>query len=77
MRTITLKTDDDFFDKVTRLSQELYVTKSEFIRKAISEYEKSLEKKKLQKQLERASYALRDYNSKIIKEFDDTISDGL
>ena len=39
MKTITLKTDDNFFEKVTDLAKQLHLSKSELIRRAVAEYE--------------------------------------
>ena len=46
MRTVTLKTDSIFFDKLTKLAKELHITKSEFIRRSVSEYEKYIYREK-------------------------------
>ena len=39
MKTITLKTDDTFFEKVNDLAKHLHLSKSELIRRAVAEYE--------------------------------------
>ena len=44
MKTITLKADEDFFEKVTLLAKTLHISKSELIREAIREYERNLYK---------------------------------
>ena len=39
MKTITLKADDTFFEKVNDLAKKLHLTKSELIRRSVAEYE--------------------------------------
>ena len=77
MRTVTLKTDSIFFDKLTNLAKELQITKSEFIRRSVSEYEKHLYREKLKTNIQEASRKVRESNMEVIKDFDTTIDDGL
>ena len=77
MRTITLKTDSIFFDRLTRLARELHITKSEFIRRSVSEYEKFLYREKLKSNIKEAAVKVREANMDIDKDFDITITDGL
>ncbi len=51
MKTITLKTDDIFFEKVNDLAKKLHLTKSELIRRSIVEYELLMEKKTMKEHL--------------------------
>ena len=77
MKTITLKTDDTFFEKVTDLAQHLHLSKSELIRRAVAEYEGVMQKREMKDQMKRASLRVRRASSAIIKEFDDSAADGL
>ena len=77
MKTITLKTDDIFFDKVSSLAKSLHLTKSELIRKSIREYENYIKKQMLKDQIKQASLNVRKANTKIIYEFDNLSNDGL
>ena len=77
MKTITLKTDNTFFDKVNALAKHLHLTKSELIRRSIAEYELVIRKREMEEQMRKASRLVRDTNRKINAEFDNTISDGL
>lgn len=77
MRTVTLKTDSIFFDKLTRLAKGLQITKSEFIRRSVSEYEKYLYREKLKSNIQEASRKVREANMEIVKDFDKAIADGL
>ncbi len=77
MRTITLKTDPIFFDRLTKLAKELHITKSEFIRKSVYEYEKYIYREKLKSNIQEASLKVREANMTIIKDFDTASGDGL
>ena len=77
MRTITLKTDDNFFDKVTTLAKQLHLTKSELIRRSISEYELTIQRQKMKEQMKKASMLVREENNKTMQDFNNTVDDGL
>lgn len=40
MKTITLKTKDDFFDQINQMALDAHISKSALIRKAIRSYQK-------------------------------------
>ena len=77
MKTITLKAEDSFFEKVTSLAQELHLSKSELIRQSIAEFEKNIKNKRLKEQMMHASLKVREANREIVEEFDGTVVDGL
>ena len=77
MKTITLKTDDTFFEKVSDLAKHLKLSKSELIRRAISEYEEVMQRRELKEQIKTASIRVRHANRVIDTEFNETLSDGL
>ena len=77
MKTITLKTDDTFFEKVTELAKHLHLSKSELIRRAVAEYEAVMKKREIKEQMKQASMRVRNASSAIVEEFDDSITDGL
>ena len=77
MKTITLKTDDGFFDKVTDLAKQLHLSKSELIRRAIAEYEEVVRRKEIKEQMKQASLRVRESNTVVNQEFDLTVADGL
>ena len=77
MKTITLKTDDGFFNKVTDLAKQLHLSKSELIRRAIAEYEEVMHRKEIKEQMKQASLRVRDANTVVSQEFDITTADGL
>ena len=77
MKTITLKADEDFFEKVTLLAKTLHISKSELIREAIREYERNLYKKNVKKRIQKASLKVRKSIESEIKELEATNLDGL
>ena len=77
MKTITLKTDDTFFNKVSNLAKELHLSKSELIRRSVAEYETVMIRRKMKEQFKIASLNVRKTNRKINDEFEHTIHDGL
>ena len=77
MKTITLKTDDTFFEKVNDLAKRLHLTKSELIRRSIAEYELLMEKKTMKAQMKSASLRVRESNKEMTDHFDETLEDGL
>ena len=77
MKTITLKTDDSFFEKVNTLAKHLHLSKSELIRRSIAEYERQMKKKEMKEQMRIASMRVREANLEIISEFDEILDDGL
>jgi len=77
MKTVTLKTDDNFFEKLTVLAKELHLTKSELIRRAVSEYEKHIQRQRLKNRFKEASFKVRESNAKLTEEFETTLLDGL
>ena len=77
MKTITLKTEDSFFEKVTSLAKELHMSKSELIRQSIAEFEKNVKNKKLKEKMMHSSLKVREANKKIVNDFNATVEDGL
>ena len=77
MKTITLKTDDTFFEQVTLLAKSLHLSKSELIRRSVREYENYIKKQELKEQIKQASLNVREANEQIIQDFDALIDDGL
>ena len=77
MKTITLKTDDTFFEQVTLLAKGLHLSKSELIRRSVREYENYIKKQELKNQIKQASLNVREANEQIIQDFDALIDDGL
>ena len=77
MHTITLKSDDTFYDMLESMVEKLKITKSELIRRSVLNYKKSLEKERLIEQVRTASFKVRDESIKSAREFNTTVDDGL
>ena len=77
MPTITLKSDDNFYNTLEDMVKTLHTTKSDLIRKAVVYYKDALEKERLKEQIKNASFKVRVESLKISQEFEPTLSDGL
>ena len=77
MHTITLKSDDAFYNTLDEMVKSLHTTKSDLIRKAVVYYKGALEKERLKEQIINASFRVREESLKISQEFETTINDGL
>ena len=77
MHTITLKSDDAFYNTLEDMVKMLQTTKSDLIRKAVIYYKDALEKEKLKEQIRNASFKVREESIKISQEFEHTLDDGL
>ncbi len=72
MKTITLKTEEDFFEYLDKLSKNLGKPKSQIIREAVLEYGEKIKREKIHKKMENLAKKLsKDKNYlKEIKEFE-------
>jgi len=77
VHTITLKSDDAFYNTLDEMVKSLHTTKSDLIRKAVVYYKGALEKERLKEQIINASFRVREESLKISQEFETTINDGL
>lgn len=77
MHTITLKSDDNFFEMLNDMVKATNTTRSELIRKAVISYKENLEKEQLKKQIQKASMKVRNESLKTAQEFDNTLEDGI
>jgi hypothetical protein len=77
MHTITLKSDDTFYNTLEDMVKTLDTTKSDLIRKAVVYYKNALEKERLKEQIKSASFNVKQESSKISQEFEYTLNDGL
>jgi len=77
MHTITLKSDDNFYEMLNEMVATLHTTKSDLIRKSVIHYKSVLEKEKLKQQIKNASYKTRKDSLSVLKEFDESLEDGL
>jgi predicted transcriptional regulator len=77
MHTVTLKADNQLYQQISQMAEELHLSKSELIRKALAAYQENLSKNKMQHALQSSSLQVRDANTMINKELDEFIFDGL
>ncbi|RLA58352.1 MAG: DNA-binding protein [Epsilonproteobacteria bacterium] len=77
MHTITLKSDDNFYNTLNDMVTTLKTTKSDLIRKAVIYYKDVLEKEKLKAQMKQASFKVRNESLKISQEFGNSLDDGV
>ncbi len=77
MHTITLKSDDNFYNMLNNMVKKLNITKSELIRRSVVHYQDILEKEKLKEQIKTASFKVRDESIKTSENFEDSVDDGL
>lgn len=77
MHTLTLKTDDTFYEMLNDMVKKLGITKSELVRRSITHYRESLAEEQLKERMKNASLKVRDHSMKINREFDATLEDGL
>ncbi len=70
MKTITLKTKDDFFDQINQMALDAHISKSALIRKAIRSYQKNLEKQKIIKQMQKSSFETRGLDAELKHDFE-------
>lgn len=77
MHTITLKSDDNFYNTLNDMVKTLGSTKSEVIRRAVLYYKNVLERERLKQQIKQASFKVREESLKISQEFENSLHDGL
>ncbi len=77
MKTITLKTDDKFFEKINNLAKQFHLTKSELIRRSVAEYASIMERKMMKEQMKEASLRVREASKEMNDAFEVTFDDGL
>lgn len=69
MKTITLKTQDDFFDQIGKMAADQHLSKSALIRKAIKAYQKQIKNKEIIKKIQASSLETRGMNEALFKDF--------
>jgi len=77
MKSILLKIDDELFQEVEESAKELKTSKTDFIKKAIVAFKKINYERKIEAQLARESYMVREDSMQINSLFESTIYDGL
>jgi len=77
LRTITFKSDDNFYDLLEHIAKLFHTSKSEIIRKAVVNYKDMIEKEKLKREIRAASMRVRENSIESLKEFEYSLDDGL
>ena len=77
MPTVTLKADERLYKQITLMANELHLSKSELIRRAVNAYKENLERNKLKIMMQEASLKVRDHDKEMIDELDVLVFDGL
>lgn len=70
MKTITLKTKDDFFNQINQMALEEKISKSALIRKAITAYQKKIENIKMTKKMQADSLRARGLDDELLRDFE-------
>ena len=77
MKTVTLKADETFYNRLDRLARSLHLSKSEVIRRSVSAYEAAMERERMRQRFKEASLKVRQSNDEVIHDFDIAVADGL
>ena len=77
MHTVTLKADDRLYGQISLMAEELDLSKSELIRRALFAYQETLNKNKVKKEIQEASFKVRNIDRSVISLLDGLASDGL
>ncbi len=77
MHTLTIQTDDTFYDLLEDLEKKQGKRKDQLIVEAVMKYDQHLQQKLLQDQIKKASIAVRQSSKRSNEEFEKTLQDGL
>lgn len=77
MKTITIKSDENFYALLGDMTKKLKTTKSDIIRKAVVMYNEQIERERLKKQFKKASQKVKEHSLKLAKETEETVFDGM
>ena len=77
MKSILLKIDDELYAGLESSAKEMNTSKTGFIKNAIDATIKAYKRSKLEAQLKKESFMVRENSMKINKEFETTLNDGL
>jgi predicted DNA-binding protein len=77
MKTVTLKADERFDERLTKLAKQLGMTKSAVIREAVGSYERQIEREELARRIREASLKTCDEAQQAATDWDDANADGL
>ena len=75
MKTLSLKLDDNIFDKTEKITSKLKQTRNRYINEAVNIYNLFNERRLLKKQLEKESKATQNDTLEILSEFERLIDE--
>jgi len=77
VHTVTLKTDDGFYNLLTETAKNLGTSKSALIREAVLKFHEDLEQRRLQKQIEAAVAKTKEADQEENLIWEGTLTDGV
>lgn len=70
MKTITLKTQDNFFNQINQMALDEQLSKSALIRKAIKSYQENIKRQAIIKQMQASSFETRYLDMELKRDFE-------
>jgi predicted transcriptional regulator len=71
MSAVSIRLSDDLLSQVDRLARELRIPRTEYIRRALADFNQEIEDQKNRKRLMRASMKVRENSMTVNAEFDE------
>jgi len=71
MSAVSIRLSDDLLSQVDRLARELHIPRTEYIRRALADFNQEIEDQKNRKRLMRASMKVRENSMTVNAEFDE------
>lgn len=70
MKALSLRLEDDTFEKVEKLIKAKKTNRNRFLNDAISFYTQYLERKLMEEKMKRSSLAVRDQSMDVLKDYE-------
>jgi len=70
MCAVSIRLSDDLLSQVDRLARELRIPRTEYIRRALADFNQEIENRKTRERLMRASMKVRESSMAVNAEFD-------
>ena len=71
MSAVSIRLSDDLLSQVDRLARELRIPRTEYIRRALADFNQEIEDRKNRERLMRASMKVRENSMSVNAEFDE------
>jgi predicted transcriptional regulator len=71
MSAVSIRLSDDLLSQVDRLARELRIPRTEYIRRALADFNQEIEDQKNRERLMRASMKVRESSMSVNAEFDE------